>query len=190
MDNSKVDNSDKFSSNGLFPISKMSYFSNSDSKEIEELERMRTIVHFKDNQRFPMSMGGHVGFYYIHSGYSKLVCNTNDQQQIIRIIGPNDLAGYARWFASSSHYSMVTISKVTASFFMKNEFLALQSKSAYLSDQTNRWLAKVLAIQEDHICILKNSSAKIRVAGTLRVLQKQFGKSIGGKDSNSSLTID
>lgn len=174
----------------IYPIRKMNYFSKASDSEIAELENMRKVFVFKEKQRLPMSNDDEIGFYYIHDGYAKFIFKKSDNSQIIRIVGPDDLIGFARWFNSSSGYSMVTTSNVTVSFFKKDSFMELQYKSPYIATETTRWLMRVLSSQEEHIYILKSTSARVRVSGTLFLLQKNFGSLIGGKKNNASASID
>lgn len=172
------------------PMSHYSYFAGAPEDEFVELERIRTIHHFKDGKRIPFTFDGRVGFYFLHQGYVKVIGGAKNETKLIRIAGPGDLLGYARWLAPEGNYGFVSLSNVTVSFFAKDDFLKLQERSPFLTSEVIHWLTKVLLAHESRIFSLTNSNAKVRVAGALYELRKSFGNSIGGSDAAAATPID
>jgi CRP-like cAMP-binding protein len=171
-------------------FSQLSYFSDGGEKLLKELGRIRTVLQFKEGQQVPFAWHGHEGFYYLHEGYGKVIYKRAGGSDAIRIAGPNDLVGFARWYGLSAHYGMISLSNLTTSFFRKDDFLKMKSESSYLADEVIQWLMKVLITQEDRIYALKNSTARGRVSGTLASLRRRFGQSIGGNNSVLAAPID
>jgi CRP-like cAMP-binding protein len=175
---------------GNLRFSQLSYFSGGGEKLLKELGRARTVIQFKEGHQIPFAWHGHEGFYYLHEGYGKVTYKRASGSDAIRIAGPNDLVGFARWYGLTAHYGMISLSNLTTSFFRKSDFLKITSKSSYLADEVIRWLMKVLITQEDRIYTLKNSTARGRVSGTLAGLRRSFGQSIGGNNSVLAAPID
>lgn len=172
------------------PFTRNSYFADASPEELEALTRIRTVHYFPEGKRVPVGGPENDGFYYIHDGYVRFVQCRSEGEETIRIAGPRDLIGYARWLSTAGRYNMVTMSNVTASFFKRDEFLRLQSQSAYLANEVVRWLMTILTSQEQRILSLKEKSAKGRVIGTLSILHQRFGRTIGGNNSVVAAPID
>jgi CRP-like cAMP-binding protein len=85
---------------------------------------------------------------------------------------------------------MVSLSKLTMSFFRRDDFVKLKRESPYIAHEVIQWLMNVLVAQEDRIYTLKNSTARGRVSGTLEGLRRRFGQSIGGNNSVLAAPID
>lgn len=165
------------------------YFSEASAKDLNELNRIRRIVHFRDGEKISFVLQGVEGFYYLHEGYVKVICERESEVDSVRIAGPYDLIGFARWYDFKNIYGAVALAPVAASFFPKDDFLGLIGGN-YLASEVNRWLMNILVVQEERITALKQSAAKARVACTLNVLYRQFGNAIGGNQNANSAPVD
>ncbi len=173
-----------------YPFSKYSYFSGASKEDRAALKRIRTIHHFKAGQSVTFNINNCDGFFYLHEGFTKVTYCRDNLREVIRIAGPNDIAGFARWHSRSGHYGLTTLSEVTASFFKKEDFLAIQNASDTLTSEVILWLMRVLISQEERLFSLKHSTAKTRIAGTLNELHHRFGKCIGGNNCIIAAPID
>lgn len=166
------------------------YFSNASVEDLKELNSICDLRQFRDGQTVYLNEPGNEGFYYIHSGYVKVICSKRGELSVVRIAGANDLVGFARWFSPIGRYGMVALSEVTASYFRKEDFVRLQERSAYIANEVIRWLVDVLTYQESRIYSLTGRPARERVASALIDLYKRFGKSIGGSNCLKSVPVD
>lgn len=166
------------------------YFKDANASELRDLNSMRVECEFRDGQTVPLNEPGNEGFFYIHSGYVKIVYSHRGELSVVRIAGANDLVGFARWWGPAGRYKMVALSEVTASYFRREDFSRLQEKSAYITNEVIRWIMEVLTYQETRTFSLSAQTAKERVAFALSDLYKRFGQSIGGSNFRKSVPVD
>lgn len=147
----------------FLPHLQFGLFNDANTEELRSLRAISRICLFDAEQVLPTCRSGKEGFYYIHQGHVRMTMHPVGQEKTLRIIGPDDLAGFGRWQAPVS-YDLIAGSSLTTSFFLKDEFFKVQALSPAINRVVMRWILQQVEFQEAQATHLIGSAEDVNNA--------------------------
>lgn len=149
-----------------------SAFKTLNSDQISMIDGLRELKTFTGGQKIELNDDGIDHIFCISKGYVKIELGHERNQKSIRICGPGDLVGlHMNRLYSIQSLDVVTICKIN---FLS--FRELQLKVPEISLGVIETLIKTQSGEDEHIKGLENHAIKNRIAATLLLLAKKFGR--------------
>lgn len=139
------------------------------------VDALRVEGSFGQGETIPFTKGSAAGFWCMQSGYVTLSYAYAELSRPVRICGPGDLIGYGHWH---DDYRLVakTLEPVSACFFDKDRFLALQRDVPEINEGLVKLTCRIAVQEAQRIAFLQSRSVRSRVAGLLTSLERKFGE--------------
>jgi CRP-like cAMP-binding protein len=149
-----------------------STFKGMGEEELNEIDRVRSLVEFKAGASLPLSYDDDEGFYCIRKGHQTVTLRKSQKSGIARVSGPGDLVGYD---LHNENLEIKCLENGSACFFPKKRFIAIQNRYNKISNAVIEMLCKIIHLKDTRISVLQNHTVRTRVAGLLASLDAKFG---------------
>ena len=149
-----------------------SSFANLPDVDLQEINRLRSTVEFKEGSKLPLNFDGEEGFYCVQAGHLKINLSHGDSTGTLRICGPGDLIGFNH---QPSHLSIEALESGVGCFLPKKAFAKLQSQSSAVANGMIKMLCSIISAKDHNILGLERQSVKNRVSSLLLGLNDKFG---------------
>ncbi len=157
-----------------------SLFSCLSAEEARQLDPIKTMRHFKRRELVFTSGKKPSGLFCMSSGYVKVFQTGLDgREQIVRLSGPGEILGYRALLSGEEYVSSAQVLQDSRMcFFDKWAFFQFMENKIHLMRRIMEWLCQDLRTAEERLRQLAQKPVRERLAETLLILGKTFGKSV------------
>lgn len=157
--------------------------------QIHLIDEVKHEIEFKYGETIPSQLDGELGFYCIQEGYVKVNYLNVDKQKAVRICGPGELVGFDKSEAIVHGKIRVTaLSKSCKLCFLSSRlFYRAGAQEPQILIGVLKMMAKIVGQTEMHVASLSSHYLRNRMASTLLLLDKKFGRQ---SEFGSKISID
>ena len=136
------------------------------------IDAIRELKIVEAGQRIDPTADGSENFFCIYKGHVKVELGSGSNQKSIRICGPGDLVG----LQMTEAYKIRSLDQVIICMIDAYAFRELQTKVPEISIGLVENLLKTISVEDERLRGLENHSVKNRIATTLLLIARKFGK--------------